>query len=66
MIGVLVLGSSLALLGQAASAGPEREPAILQTVSAQGPHNSGTMTPSNATVDPPPRFFRHSENDKGR
>ncbi len=71
MIVLLVLGSTLVLVGRPAFAEQEREPAVLQTVAAQasdqpdtmGPH---TMGPSNGTIDPAPRFLPNLDShDRG-
>ncbi len=56
MIALLVLGSTLALVGKAAFASEnESEPAI-QTVAAQASDYPVTMGPSTGTIDPAPAF----------
>jgi len=63
MVALLVLGSSLALVGTPAFAETQL-PHFLDTVSAQGSDNPDTMEPSYGTVDPSPRLFVHPETDK--
>ncbi len=63
LIAVLVLGSSLALVGGPAFAETQL-PHYLDTVSMQSSDNSDTMAPNAGTIDPSPRFVIVDHNDK--